>query len=51
MNFYQLSTKLKIGVEIVFKKHQELFPDVKVFDYTVGLTEKEIEKLTFNLTK
>jgi hypothetical protein len=46
MNFYQLSVKLNIDIETVFKKYQELFPNVRIFDYTVGLTEKEIKKLT-----
>jgi hypothetical protein len=50
MNFYQLSAKLNIDTETLFKKYQELFPGVKIFDYTVGLTPKEIKKLieTFN---
>jgi hypothetical protein len=45
MNFYQLSGKLNIDTNTLLKKYQELFPSVKIYDFTVGLTAKEIEKL------
>lgn len=45
MNFYQLSGKLNIDIETLFKKYQELFPNVKIYDFTVGLNKNEIEKL------
>jgi hypothetical protein len=46
MNFYRLAGILKIPVETLFEKYQELFPTCKIYDYTCGLTKEEIELLT-----
>jgi hypothetical protein len=45
MDFYRLAGILEIQVELLFEKHKELYPDIKILDYTVGLSKKEIELL------
>ena len=41
LNFYTLSDYLNIKVDELFKKYQELFPHIKIFDYTCNITNKE----------
>jgi hypothetical protein len=45
MNFYELSRQLLINVNDLYKRYVELFPQVNIFDYTVGLTTNEINIL------
>lgn len=51
MNFYELSSETKIDVEILFKKYNELYPYIKLYDYSVGLTKNEIELLKTSILK
>ena len=50
MNFYDLSQKLKIDVKKLFFIYNKVFPNVKIYDYTVKLNIKEIDMLKFLLT-
>jgi hypothetical protein len=45
INFYELSGKLNVDVNLLYQKYTELFPNVKIFDFNVGLNNREIEKL------
>ena len=51
MNFYQLSNELKIDIKILFKKYAELFPEIKILDYTVDLRKNEVEALSGAINK
>jgi len=51
MNFYQLSNKLSVSVNILFKEYKILFPNVKILDFNCGLTKKEVDFLTFIFRK
>ena len=45
MNFYDLSGKLKMEVIDLYYVYKILFPNVKVYSYTVNLTKKEVEEI------
>jgi len=46
MNLYRLSGILNMDVNLLYEKYINLFPQVKILDYNVGLTKQEINSLT-----
>jgi hypothetical protein len=46
MDLYDLSKKIDVDINHLYKKFKKLFPDTIIYDLTVGLTRKKIEMLT-----
>jgi hypothetical protein len=45
MNFYDLSRELNVKIEDLYEIYRILFQNVRVYNYTVNLTKREIEQI------